>query len=160
MRILFVCKYNAFRSKVAESYFKKINNKSVKVASAGFIDGGGADKTQRAVAKKLLGVDISGKMNHLSLKLIREQDLVIVVAKDVPRVMFNHSEGYGKAKFVYWGIKDEQLQNRRNVEKIVRKIINLSTDGEIMGFEFLKASKIFSGDIKKVIDSAKQSLSN
>ncbi len=123
VRILFICKYNAFRSKVAENYFRKINkNKSVRVASAGFIDGGGADQTQRAVAKRLLGVDISGKMRHLSLKLIREQDLVVVVAKDVPRVMFNHSEGYGKTKFIYWGVKDEQLQNRRNVEKIVRKI--------------------------------------
>ncbi|MEN7982382.1 MAG: hypothetical protein ABFQ65_02960 [Nanoarchaeota archaeon] len=124
VKILFICKYNAFRSKVAESYFRKLNkNKKIKVSSAGFIDGGGADKTQKAVAKKLLGVEIKGKIKHLSLKLIREQDLVVVVAKDVPKIMFNHSGGYGKTKFVYWGIKDEQLKNRKNVEIIVRKIM-------------------------------------
>jgi protein-tyrosine-phosphatase len=123
MKILFICKYNVFRSKIAESYFKKINkNKNINATSAGFIDGGVADKTQKSVAKKLLGVEIKGKIKHLSLDLIREQDLVVVVAKDVPRIMFNHSEGYGNAKFVYWGIKDEQLENRKNVEKIVKKI--------------------------------------
>jgi protein-tyrosine-phosphatase len=123
MKILFICKYNAFRSKIAESYFKKLNkNKNIIATSAGFINGGGADKTQRYFAKKILGVEIKGKMRPLSLKLLREQDLIVVVAKDVPKIMFNHSEGYGKAKFVYWGIKDEQLQNKKNVEKIVRKI--------------------------------------
>ncbi len=122
MKILFICKYNAFRSKVAESYFRKINkNKKIKVSSAGFIDGGGADKTQRAVAKKL-DSEIKGTSKRLSLKLLREQDLVVVVAKDVPKIMFNHSMGYGKTKFVYWGMKDEQLQNRKVVEKIVKKI--------------------------------------
>lgn len=123
MKILFICKYNAFRSKVAESYFRKINkNKSVKVSGAGFINSDGADKTQRVVAKKLLGVEIRGASKRLSLKLLRAQDLVVVVAKDVPKIMFNHSEGYGKTKFVYWGVKDEQLQNRKAVEKIVEKI--------------------------------------
>ena len=123
MKILFICKYNAFRSRVAESYFKKLNkNKNIVATSAGFIDGGEADKTQKAVAKKILGVEIKGKIKYLSLKLLREQDLVVVVAKDVPKIMFNHSEGYGKTKFVYWGVKDEQLQNKKNVEKIVKKI--------------------------------------
>ena len=121
MRILFICKYNAFRSKVAEAYFRKLNKK-VKVSSAGFIDGGGADRTQKAVAKKLLGVEISKKRTSLSLDLLKKQDLVVVVAKDVPKIMFDYHKGFGKTKFVYWGIKDEQLMNRKNVEKIVRKI--------------------------------------
>ena len=123
MKILFICKYNAFRSRVAESYFKKLNkNKKIKVSSAGFINGGEADKVQKAFAKKLLGVEIKGKITHLSLKLLKEQDLVVVVAKDVPKVMFDYHKGYGKTKFVYWGIKDEQLFNKKNVEKIVKKI--------------------------------------
>jgi protein-tyrosine-phosphatase len=121
MRILFICKYNAFRSKVAESYFRKLNKK-VKVSSAGFIKSDGADKTQKAVAKKLLGVEITNSMKQVSLELLKEQDLVVVVAKDVPKIMFDHSHGYGKTKFVYWGIKDEQLENRKAVEKIVKKI--------------------------------------
>ena len=48
MKILFICKYNAFRSKVAESYFNKMNkNKKIKAFSRGFIMGGAPDKSQR-----------------------------------------------------------------------------------------------------------------
>jgi len=123
MKILFICKYNAFRSRAAEAYFRKLNNdKRIHVSSAGFIDGGSADKVQREIAKKLLDVDIRGKITYLSLDLLRKQDLVVIVAKDVPKIMFNNSYGYGKTKFVYWGIKDEQLLNKKNVKVIVKKI--------------------------------------
>ena len=33
-------------------------------------------------------------------------------------------------------------------------IIDIDTDGKIKAIEILRASKIFSGDVKKVIDSA------
>jgi len=36
MKILFVCKYNRFRSQFAEKYFRRIN-KNLKVSSAGII---------------------------------------------------------------------------------------------------------------------------
>ena len=40
MNILFVCRYNRFRSRTAEAYFKKINkNKKIKVKSAGIFKG-------------------------------------------------------------------------------------------------------------------------
>ncbi len=38
INILFVCRYNRFRSRVAEAYFKKIN-KNFKVKSAGLFKG-------------------------------------------------------------------------------------------------------------------------
>ena len=38
-------------------------------------------------------------------------------------------------------------------------IMDITKDGKIMGIEILKASKIFSGDVKKVIEVAKQSAS-
>lgn len=34
-------------------------------------------------------------------------------------------------------------------------VIDLSKDGSILGVEILKASKIFSGDVRKVIEHAK-----
>lgn len=37
-------------------------------------------------------------------------------------------------------------------------VIDISKDGKIIGLEVLRASKIFSGDIKKVIELAKQSI--
>jgi hypothetical protein len=38
--------------------------------------------------------------------------------------MFNHSKGYGKAKFVYWGIRDEQLGGKKAIERIINEIKN------------------------------------
>ena len=38
-------------------------------------------------------------------------------------------------------------------------IIDIAKDGAITGIEILKASKVFSGDVKKVIERAKVSVS-
>lgn len=35
-------------------------------------------------------------------------------------------------------------------------VIDVSKDGSIMGIEILRASKVFSGDVKKVIEVAKK----
>ncbi|MCW8965722.1 MAG: hypothetical protein OQK82_03410 [Candidatus Pacearchaeota archaeon] len=123
IKIQFLCKYNAFRSRAAEGYFKKINkNKNIKVSSAGFIKSNGADKLQKQIIKEILGVEIKGSSRQVDLEELRKQDLVVIVAKDIPKIMFNHKNGYGKAKFIFWNIKDEHLQNRKNIEKIVNKI--------------------------------------
>lgn len=38
-------------------------------------------------------------------------------------------------------------------------VIDIAKDGKIMGIEILQASKIFSGDVKKVIEVAKNPVS-
>lgn len=48
-------------------------------------------------------------------------------------------------KGVYW--KSVELPNG--------VIIDVAKDGTIIGIEILQASKVFSGDVKKVIDGAK-----
>ena len=35
-------------------------------------------------------------------------------------------------------------------------VIDVSKDGKILGIEIFKAKKVFSGDVQKVIDSAKK----
>ncbi|MEK6840924.1 MAG: hypothetical protein AABX79_03145, partial [Nanoarchaeota archaeon] len=59
MKILFVCKYNAFRSRVAEEYFNKVISdkkiKGVNVISRGIIIGQDSDSEQRRISKSLLG---------------------------------------------------------------------------------------------------------
>jgi len=35
-------------------------------------------------------------------------------------------------------------------------VIDVAKDGSIIGIEILRASKVFSGDVKKVIEAAKQ----
>ena len=120
--IIFVCKYNAFRSKVAESYFNKINkNKKIKAVSRGFIDGGEADAIQKKVAQKS-NAQIKGKFVSINLKEMIKSDLIIIVANDISKIMFNYQLKPIKKKVVIWGIQDEQKMNEKNIRKIVESI--------------------------------------
>ncbi len=54
-------------------------------------------------------------------------------------------------------ILNVQLQEKgywKSVELPNGIVLDLTKDGKIMGIEILRASKIFSGDIKKVIEAA------
>ena len=130
-RILFVCKYNRFRSKIAEALFKKFNkNKNIKVKSAGIIIGKyPLDKIQIEISKKL-DINLSGKPQGISTDLLKWQDLIIIVADDVPERIFNNSD-YGK-KTLVWKIKDAKSNNKKEIEKIIilikKRIIKLKKD--------------------------------
>ena len=55
-------------------------------------------------------------------------------------------------------ILNVQLQEKgywKSVELPNGIVIDITKDGNIMGIEILRASKIFSGDIRKVIELAK-----
>ncbi len=120
VKILFICKYNRFRSRVAESYFNKINkNKKIKVKSAGLIRGRPVSKIEASVAKKL-GVGINGKPKGLSSKLLMWQDLSIIVANDVLKEVLEN-EKYGK-KTIVWKIKDAEDDDVKKLEKIINEI--------------------------------------
>lgn len=123
-KILFVCKYNSFRSRVAEEYFKKVNkNRKVNAISRGIIMEGNSDKEQRNISKKLLGINIAKrKPLPLNLKEMKEAGLIIVVANDIPKIIFNYWLTPIKERVVIWRIKDEQRMNRRNISKIILKI--------------------------------------
>lgn len=121
-KIIFVCKYNAFRSKTAEDYFNKINkNKKITSVSRGFIMGEVADNVQKSVAKEL-GVNIKGKASPLVLKEMIKSDLIVVAANDIPKIMFNYWLNPIHKKVVIWKITDEQNRNKKNNEKIVKAI--------------------------------------
>jgi protein-tyrosine-phosphatase len=119
-----MCKYNAFRSRIAEGYFNKINkNPKIKVISRGFIMGGNADKEQKFLAKQLLEIDI-GKRNPLPVKLqeLIDYDLIIVVANDIPKLMFDYQLVNLEKKLIIWRIKDEQKKNTRNIKRTILEI--------------------------------------
>jgi len=128
MNILFICRYNRFRSRIAAAYFKKINkNKSIKVDSAGLIKGNPVDRIQKKFSRDL-GVDISGKPKGLSTKLIQWQDMIVNVADDVPKATFKDNRKYGK-KMISWRIKDtgnDEAKVKRLVRKIMRKVDKLA----------------------------------
>jgi len=55
------------------------------------------------------------------------------------------------------GIHFQDKEYWKSIELPNGITIDVSDDGEIIGMEILKASQIFSGDVRKVIDSAGQS---
>ena len=125
INILFVCRYNRFRSRVAEAYFKKINkNKNISVKSAGLIQGMPLDKTQVTMASsKKFGLDIRGKSQGLSSKLMIWQNTTIIVADDVPPQVFDRNKEYDK-KVIVWKINDSKVDgDKEEARKIIKKII-------------------------------------
>jgi len=119
VKILFVCKYNRFRSQVAETYFRKINkNKNIKSYSAGVIDGTFIAKSVKNIGK-MLGLRINGKPKGINEKLLKEIDLLVIVANDVPKSLFD-----GKVeKLMKWNIPDTSQDDLYNIERISKMIM-------------------------------------
>src|SRR3989344_2456178 len=123
-RILFVCKHNKFRSKVAEIYFDMINkNKNIIADSAGIIRGDMplVEKKVRLVAKEL------------RIDLIRKQNMIIVVADDVPKNIFDRKEyiNFKKTKIVVWKIPDNPgatsiVKLRKIIKAVMKKVEQLN----------------------------------
>ena len=126
MKILFVCKYNRFRSKTAEVYFNKINrNKKISVASAGIIEVNkpldSAEKRRNKYLLKKFGFKLKARSVSISVRTLLEADKIIVVANDVPKILFDSKKWKNKVEI--WKIPDEDADNKRNINKIVGSIM-------------------------------------
>lgn len=128
MNILFVCKHNIFRSRIAETYFNKINkNKNIKASSAGIIPGIGLTRSQEKVVKtqtlvaKKFGINIFQKPKGLNVELLKKQDLIILVSNDIPIKIFNNKD-YIK-KVIQWKIPDVLKNNPKDANKSIKMII-------------------------------------
>ena len=135
MKILFICKHNAFRSRIAEEYFWKINkNKNVWIlGSRGIIMGGHSDKAQQEISREILGININKRIPRaLNIKDMKEADKIIVVANDIPKIIFNYQKVPIMKKVVIWKIKDEQNMNKKNIRRIIlaikRKVDKLNNE--------------------------------
>lgn len=134
MNILFVCRHNRFRSKVAEAYLKKLcKNKNVHAESSGiFPPKGPLNKFQVETAKNF-GIRMKGVSRATSINLLEKQDLIILVADDVPKSLFNYEWLKGKVKI--WQIRDvkkgSDIQgNKKSIKKIMQKVERLAKDLE------------------------------
>ena len=120
MKIIFICKHNRFRSKIAEAYFNKINkNKKIKAGSAGLIKGELTPKNTIKIAKNL-GINIKGTPRTTSTRLLSVQDLVIIVANNVSKKIF---KDYTK-KITVWKIPDANATDDKNIIKSIKLIMN------------------------------------
>jgi len=120
MKILFVCKHNRFRSKVAEAYFKKVNkNKNIKAESAGIFVGYGPARNVLRIGKKLdlkLTKKTKGLMDTDFWN--KKFDLLVIVANNVPKSLFK-----GKIeKIIVWKIKDTSARDVKGIERIMKEI--------------------------------------
>ena len=119
--ILFICKWNRFRSKIAEALFNKYNkNKKYVAKSAGLIKGSPVDKFQQKVCKQK-GILIKNPPRGLSTKLLKQQDIIILVANDVPKSIFK-GNWENKQKLIVWKIEDSKEDNAKKVSEIVDSI--------------------------------------
>lgn len=131
MNILFVCKYNRFRSRVAQAYFNDINkDKSIKTDGAGIFGGWyPLDPIQVKAAKKY-GIEIDGKPQSLSYQKIKWADLVIIIANDVPKRIFK-GRFLKKTKIIKFYIPDARSKNKlqtseKSIKLIIKKVNKLN----------------------------------
>ncbi|MFA5953274.1 MAG: hypothetical protein WC812_01650 [Candidatus Pacearchaeota archaeon] len=120
MNIIFVCKHNVFRSRVAETYFKQINkNPKIKISSGGLFSGG-KNSPNQIIAMKKENVNPISKPKNLTIPFLKKQDLIIIVANDIPIKIFNNKD-YIK-KVINWKIPDVLNNNLENCYKTIKKI--------------------------------------
>ncbi len=124
INILFVCKYNRFRSKVAEKYFKRINKNS-KIKTAGIIEVDrplDANERKRNIyLKKKFGFVLNAKLVSVSVKSLMWADKIIIVADDISKKIFNNKKWRNKVEV--WKIPDENTDNKEKINRIVGEIM-------------------------------------
>jgi len=121
MKILFVCKYNRFRSKVAESIFNKLNkNKNIICESAGVL----ADTCHLHIEQNVInimnekGYNIPALPRQATKKLTEKFDALIIVADDVnPEYFFDFS-----GKILCWPFKDCDGNDIKKIKEIINSI--------------------------------------
>jgi protein-tyrosine-phosphatase len=129
MNILFICKYNRFRSKVAEGVFNKLNkNPSNKAKSAGIIIGAPIDP-ETAKAFEVENLEPVNDPVGLSTELLKWHDLAIIVANDVPKEILKDNKKYGN-KLEIWNVpdavtdeKEERLSIMKSIEEKVADLV-------------------------------------
>jgi len=119
VNILFLCKYNRFRSRYAEAYFRKFY-KDIKVRSAGIIRGSyPLDSNQVSIAKER-GINLKGRPRGISTDLLKWLDILIIAADDVPSELFNNYI-YCK-KLIVWDIPDVKSGSKEEIKRIMINI--------------------------------------
>ena len=127
MNILFICKHNVFRSKVAESYFNKINkNKNINIKSSGLVIGKGLSKKQKLTVKlqrqaaKESGILIKYNPKPSTIGLFHKQDLIIITANNISLDLIKNSN-YVK-KVIKWNIPDVDYPDKKDMKKTIKTI--------------------------------------
>jgi len=119
MNILFICKHNRFRSKIAEAFFNKYNRNSGNEAkSRGIIKDIDIAPNVLKVAKQNKIKLKSKKSIKLKKSDIKWAELIVIVANNVSK----KDVGTGKREIIVWKIKDTSQENIKEIRKLTRQI--------------------------------------
>lgn len=119
-KILFVCKFNRFRSQIAAGFFDKLKlNNNYIVSSAGLIQGQPIGKEVKGVASTYK-IRLS-KPKGLVREILNKQDIIVIVANDVPPSIFKNLKKSGTIIKV-WKIPDAKETNKVKLASIVKQI--------------------------------------
>ena len=119
MNILFICRHNRFRSKVAEAIFNKLNkNKSIKAESAGIIKDIPVSRNVRKVMREKKTKLKSIISRRFNADIIKRADIIVITADNVDKRIFKKS---GK-KIIVWRISDVSQDNIAGIRKRVGMI--------------------------------------
>jgi len=124
--ILFICKYNRFRSKLSEAYFNRENkNKNFRAKSEGIIEVNRpllpSEKKRNEEIKLLFGLRFDTKSRGIEIKSLLKSYKIIVVANDIPKRIFDSKSWKNKVEI--WKVRDETGANEKNVKSIGKQII-------------------------------------
>jgi len=118
--VLFVCKNNMFRSKVAEAFFNKIATKKYKARSAGIIGNQGRDYNKNvAIAYNAVCKGSPKQIHHDDLVWA---DIVVICANNIPKKILridpdNINFHY---KLIKWNIPDVYDHNKKKIDKTLK----------------------------------------
>ena len=122
MNILFVCKHNRFRSKVAELIFRKLNiNNRNEAKSAGvqldFLRPYVEENVKRILEKRGYNVnnELPRQINEFDLKWAYK---IVIVANNVSPDLFKEF----KREIEVWDIGDCDTSDKKMIEEIIKKI--------------------------------------
>ena len=120
MKILFICKHNRFRSRVASAYFNQLNEntKNISKGAGLFSDDAPLDKNEVSIARNF-EIDIRGKPQKVNSELLNWADKILIVADDVPRESIKT-----RKNIIIWKIKDvyDTINNKKAVRETIQKI--------------------------------------
>ncbi len=127
INILFICKFNRFRSQISAGFFHKLDvKKKFNVSSAGLIQGQPISKEVRDIASEY-SIKLS-KPKGLVRNVLRNQDIIVVAANDVPPSIFTSLKKSGKRRVIVWKVKDvgaNKVKDIRRVTEILRKKVDV-----------------------------------
>jgi len=121
MKILFVCKYNRFRSKVAEAIFNKLNKKKENITrSRGII----LDEKRHYIEKNVLAVMKNKDYEIKNQKPLRICERAIKWADKIIVVADNVEYDFGKKEVEVWKIEDCDASEKEKIKMIIEQIEN------------------------------------